>query len=315
MLALLLAVALGARPAPPDLLTTAEKTAFERTGRYDEAVRLCRAYERAFPRRARCFGFGTTPEGREMVALAASADGVTRPLAARAKGRPVVLFQGGIHAGEIDGKDAGFMVLRELLASPDGGPLAKVTAVFVPVVSPDGHERFRPNQRPNQRGPVETGWRTTAQNLNLNRDYAKADAPETRALLAMLSEWDPIAYADLHVTDGAQFEHDVAVLVEPRLGWAPSLRAEGAAISDALLARLEQDGHLPLDFYPSFAKDGDPESGFQRRPPPPRFAHGYWAARNRFGILLETHSWRTYRERVTATVDLCRALLALGAER
>src|SRR5512138_2353591 len=118
MLALLLAVALGARPAPPDLLTTAEKTAFERTGRYDEAVRLCRAYERAFQPRARCFSFGTTAEGRGLVARAASADGVVRPLAARARGRTGVPFQGGIHAGEIDRKDAGFRLLRELLASP-----------------------------------------------------------------------------------------------------------------------------------------------------------------------------------------------------
>jgi hypothetical protein len=227
----------------------------------------------------------------------------------------VVLFQGGIHAGEIDGKDAGFMVLREWLRSEDGGPLGKVTAVFVPVVNPDGHERFGPNQRPNQRGPAETGWRTTAQNLNLNRDYAKADAPEMRALLALLSEWDPIAYADLHVTDGAQFEHDVAVLVEPREGYDPSLRAEGKALSDALLARLATDGHLPLDFYPSFVDDGNPESGFARGVPPIRFGNGYWAARNRFGILLETHSWRPYAQRVKATADFLRALLGLAAER
>jgi hypothetical protein len=315
MLALGLALALAARPAAPDLATTAEKTAFERTGRYDEAERLCRALERAHPRRARCFTYGTTPEGRELVALAASADGVTRPLAARTKDRPVVLFQGGIHAGEIDGKDAGFLVLREWLAAPDGGPLARVTAVFVPVVNPDGHERFGTNQRPNQRGPAETGWRTTAQNLNLNRDYAKADAPEMRALLALLSEWDPIAYADLHVTDGAQFEHDLAVLVEPRDGYDPSLRAEGRAISDALLARLEASGHLPLDFYPAFVEDGRPESGFARGVPPIRFGNGYWAARNRFGILLETHSWRPYGERVKATADFLRALLGLAAER
>src|SRR5512133_3690225 len=162
MLAPLLALALAARPAAPDLRTTAERTGFEHTGRYDEAVRLCKELERAWPRRARCFSYGTTPEGRELVALAASADGVTRPLSARTKDRPVVLFQGGIHAGEIDGKDAGFMVLRELLASADGGPLAKVTAVFVPVVNPDGHERFGKNQRPNQRGPAESGWRPAA---------------------------------------------------------------------------------------------------------------------------------------------------------
>jgi Zinc carboxypeptidase len=312
MIAALLALALLARP---DLETTAERTAFERTGRYDEALRLCRELERAHPRRARCFTYGRTPEGRDLVALAASADGVVRPLQARAKDRPVILFQGGIHAGEIDGKDAGFMLLRELLASPGGGPLAKVTAVFLPVVNPDGHERFGPDQRPNQRGPVETGWRTTAQSLNMNRDYAKADAPETRALVALLSEWDPIVYADLHVTDGAKFEHDMAVLVEPSLGYDPSLRPEGLALSAALLARLEKDGHLPLDFYPAFVDDGNPESGFARGPPPPRFAHGYWAARNRFGILLETHSWRAYRERVKATLDFLRALLELGAER
>jgi len=315
MLATLLAVALAAAAARPDLATTAEKTAFERTGRYEEAVRLCRELERLHPRRARCFTYGKTPEGRELVALAASADGVVRPLQARAKDRPVILFQGGIHAGEMDGKDAGLILLRELLASADGGPLSKVTAVFVPVVNPDGHERFGPNQRPNQRGPAEAGWRTTAQNLNLNRDYMKADAPEMRALLALLSEWDPIVYADLHVTDGAKFEHDLAVLVEPSLGYDPALRQEGRAMSAALVARLEREGHLPLDFYPAFVEDGKPESGFARRPPPPRFGNGYWAARNRFGILLEAHSWRTYAERVRGTVDFVRALLDLGAER
>ena len=316
MLAPVLAIALAAaRPAAADLVTTAEKTGFERTGRYEEAVRLCRDFERMWPRRVRCFSYGTTPEGRELVALAASADGLTRPLAARKKDRPVVLFQGGIHAGEIDGKDAGYMVLRDWLASADGGPLATVTAVFVPVVSPDGHERFGPNQRPNQRGPAETGWRTTAQNLNLNRDYAKADAPEMRALLALLSEWDPIVYADLHVTDGARFEHDVSVIVEPRDGYDPFLRATGKAISETIIARLEKDGHLPLDFYPSFVDNKNPESGFARGAPPIRFGHGYWAARNRFGILLETHSWRPYAHRVKTTADFLRALMDLAAER
>ncbi|BDG03639.1 M14 family metallopeptidase [Anaeromyxobacter oryzae] len=314
MLPAALALALSVSAAP-DLLTTAERTAFERTGRYDEAVRLCRAYQKAFPGRARCFSFGTTPEGREMVALAASGDGVLDPAGARARGRPVVLFQGGIHAGEIDGKDAGFIVLRALLAAKGPSPLSKVTAVFVPVLNVDGHERFGPNNRPNQRGPAEAGWRTTAQNYNLNRDYVKADAPETRAILALLGAWDPIVYADLHVTDGAQFQHDVAVLVEPQLGYAEALRTEGKALSDALLARLSAAGHLPVDFYPSFVKEDDPASGFHRGVAPPRFGNDYWAARNRLGILLETHSWRRYGERVKTTADFLRALLDLAAER
>jgi hypothetical protein len=102
--------------AAPALETTGEKSAYLRTGRYDEAVKLCDAFAQAYPAKARCSRFGTTPEGRPMVALAVSEDGVLEPAAARRKNRPVVLLQGGIHAGEIDGKDAGFFVLREMLA-------------------------------------------------------------------------------------------------------------------------------------------------------------------------------------------------------
>jgi hypothetical protein len=308
--AALLSLSLG---AAPDLVTTAERTRFERTGRYDEVKRLCHALERAYPSRARCFAFGRTPEGRPMLALAASAGGGLTPRAARARKRTVVLFQGGIHAGEIDGKDAGFAVVRDLVASGDGGPLRDVTAVFVPVLNVDGHERFGPDQRPNQRGPAETGWRTTAQNLNLNRDYLKADAPETVAVLGLLSAWDPIVYADLHVTDGAKFQHDVAVLVAPRFGYAEALRPAGAALSDALLERLRAAGHLPLDFYPSLVTEDDPASGFAEGEPRPWFGHGYWAACNRLGILLETHSWRSYAERVATTAHFLRALLELAA--
>jgi hypothetical protein len=310
MLGTLLALALA---AAPDLTTTAEKTDFARTGRYEEAERLCHALAAAHPRRARCFEFGRTPEGRAMVALAASAGGGLSPEEARQGRRAVVLLQGSIHAGECDGKDAGLLVLRDLLASRDGGPLAKVTVVFVPVANVDGHERFGPNQRPNQRGPEEMGWRTTAQNYNLNRDYVKADAPEMQALLRLLDEWDPIVCADLHVTDGAQFQHDMSVTLEPRLGYAEALRPAGQGLSRALMERLTAAGHLPVDFYPMFRVGNDPTSGIASWAPPPRFGHGYWAARNRLGVLLETHSWRTYRERVRATADFLRALLDLAA--
>ena len=96
--------------------------------------------------------------------------------------------------------------------------------MFVPVFNVDGHERFGRWNRPNQVGPEEMGWRTTAQNLNLNRDYVKADAPEMQAMLRLLNEWDPILYVDLHVTDGAQFEHDVSYTVAPTLAGDDDLR-------------------------------------------------------------------------------------------
>ena len=100
--------------------------------------------------------------------------------------------------------------------------------LFVPVFNVDGHERFGAWNRPNQRGPVEMGWRVTAQNLNLNRDYAKVEAPEMRALLGLVNAWDPILYADLHVTDGAELREDLSVEVEPGHGWDLELGRTGA---------------------------------------------------------------------------------------
>ena len=296
--------------AGPILSTTADATSFESTGRYAEAVALCTNFQANWPRQVKCVRFGVTPEGRPMMALVVNGQGVLDPVTAKKRNLPVVLFQGGIHAGEIDGKDAGFWLLRDLLSGKTGaGVLNKVVAVFVPVFNVDGHERFGPNNRPNQRGPKEMGWRTTAQNLNLNRDYMKADAPEMAAMLTLLHTWDPIVYLDLHVTDGADFQPDVAVMMEPTTVGQPALRAVGAPLLDAVTASLKQRGHLPLTFYPSFEKEDDPTSGFARGIAPPRFSGAYWLQQQRLGVLVETHSWKPYGVRVKATYDVVLGFL------
>jgi len=287
-----------------DLTSTAERSGWKETGRYREAIALCGALAASYPDRARCQQFGTTPEGREMVALVMSARGLSPT-----PGRPVILVEAGIHAGEIEGKDAGFWLARDLLAGTAvPGLLDAVTVVFVPIFNVDGHERFGPNNRPNQRGPVEMGFRTTGAALNLNRDFVKADAPEMVAMLGLWQQWDPTLFIDLHTTDGAKFEHDVAVLVAPRGARSDGLDEAAATLSTALLARVTALGHLPLGFYPSFEQDDDPSSGFADGEAPPRFSHYYAAARNRLGILVETHSWRTYPERVKTTRDVLTAI-------
>ena len=317
-----LLIALSLPTAPPlpaastDLRTVAEESGFVRTGRYDEVIRLCDRFAESFPSQVRCQRFGMTPQGRPMVALVASADGTFEPDAIVRKGRPVVLAQGCIHAGEVDGKDAGLWLVRKLVTGEVlPGVLSKLTLVFVPVFNVDGHERFGPNQRPNQRGPVETGWRVNAQNLNLNRDYAKAETIEMQAMLGLLGRFDPLLYVDLHVTDGADFQPDVAVQIEPRLGGADTLRPIGSELSQRVLDELRRGGHLPVDFYPSFIRKDDPTSGFVAEVPPPRFSTGYWPRRNRFGVLVETHSWKPYDKRVKTTFDTLVALLRGIAER
>ena len=320
LVALVALVALAAGPAEAapaiDLTTTFETSGGARTGGYDEVLRLCGALPRAFPGRVRCLPLATTAEGRRLVALVASADGTLDGGAARRRRRPVVLVQGGIHAGEIDGKDAGLLFLRGLL---DGSAarrglvpadaLRGLTFVFVPVYNVDGHERRGRHNRPNQRGPEEMGFRTTAANLNLNRDYMKADAVETRALLGLLGDWDPILYVDLHVTDGAKFQHEVAVLVAPLAG-EPGLVSAAAALRREAGTTLAARGWRPItEFYPAFLRDEEPASGFAVGDPPPRFSNGYWSLRRRLATLVETHSWKEYPLRVRATVDTLGALV------
>jgi hypothetical protein len=306
----LLAVLLTQAP----LTTTAERSGWTRTGRYAEVESLCRDFPKAFPGKVRCETFGTTPEGRPMLALIASADGTLTPAANAKKGRPVVFFQGGIHSGEIDGKDAGFWLLRDVLAGKAApGVLGQVTAVFVPVFNIDGHERFGPNNRPNQVGPEEMGWRVTAQNLNLNRDYVKADAPETVALLTFLHAWNPVFYIDLHVTDGAKFEHDVSLTMEPLYSGPEPLRALGTKLRDELVTGLTAQGHLPVTFYPSFIQDDDPATGFIAGVAPPRFSQIYWSVHHRFGMLVETHSWKPYAHRVKTTRNVLEGSLKFVA--
>ncbi|MEO8011678.1 MAG: M14 family metallopeptidase, partial [Dokdonella sp.] len=298
--------------SPP--ITEAERSGFTLTGRYQEVTDLCASYASAYARTVRCVEFGRSPQGRPMHALIASTDSTLTPELARERKRPVLLVQGGIHAGEIDGKDAGFLALRELLEETAAkGALGKITLVFVPVFNVDGHERFDAWNRPNQRGPEKMGWRTTAQNLNLNRDYMKADAAEMQAMLALIGAWDPIVYADLHVTNGAQFEHDISINIEPLHSGDAALRKAGRTLRDALLGKLSAQGSLPLAFYPSFVTYDDPASGFEDGVAPPRFSHGYMPLRNRFGVLVETHSWKDYATRVRATRNTIIDLVELTA--
>ncbi|OON60021.1 peptidase M14 [Massilia sp. KIM] len=315
LLALLSAVPLSQAAVPAKLSTVSERSGFQATGRYDEVIALCSAFQKAYPRQVKCIDFGRTPEDRPMKALVVSNSGAFTPAAARGQGLPVTLIQGGIHAGEIDGKDAGFLALREVLEGRAAkGALDRQVLIFVPVFNVDGHERFGKWNRPNQRGPVEMGWRTTAQNYNLNRDYVKADAPEMQAMLGLVNAWDPLAYVDLHVTDGAKFQHDVSIQVEPVHTGDPEMRKLGLALRGNVIADIAKQGSMPQSYYMSFAQTDDPMSGFVDGASDPRFSTGYFPLRNRLTMLVETHSWKDYPTRVRVTRNTVISVLEQVAQ-
>ena len=253
-------------------MTVAEKSAWKKTGRYAETIDLCQRFEKIYPKFVKCVKFGTTPESRPMLALEVSSSQA-------AKDTPTVYFQGGIHAGEIEGKDAGFLFLRQLLRgeSPDVklSWLQGLRLIFVPVLNIDGHERFSANNRPNQNGPEEMGWRVTSQNLNLNRDWLKADSLEMRQLLQYLIPKNPILVIDLHTTDGADFQPNISAIVAPSLralAEPEPLRAAGERLQNQLVALLKKKGNLALPFYPDFIERDNPASGIEAIPSPPRFS-------------------------------------------
>jgi hypothetical protein len=295
------------------MTTVAEQSNFLQTGRLDEVEALSAAFAARWPEAVHSFVYGQSAEGRVMRALLVTRTGARTPQDLQRLGVPLLMWQGGIHPGESDGKDAGFIALRELLSEKAPHLLDQIAVLFVPAFNTDGHERVGRWNRPNQNGPEITGWRTTAQNVNLNRDYTKAMMPEMHAMLRLIDEWDPLICADLHVTDGADFEPDISLQVEPINQGAPSLRASGVAMRDQLIDKLAAQGSLPLPFYPDFATTDDPSSGFVLTVYSPRFSTGYFPQRNRFTVLVETHSWKPYEHRVRLTRNTIVGLAELTA--
>jgi len=296
-------------------ITPAEKSGFTRTPSYDETQAWLQGLVAASPE-LRLVPLGTSPEGRPIWMVVASRERAFRPQTLHAAGKPTLLVQAGIHAGEIDGKDAGLMLLRDLTArGTKRGLLDQANLLFVPILNVDGHERASPFGRVNQRGPAEVGWRTNARNLNLNRDYAKLDAPETRAIVRALDEWDPELYLDIHVTDGFDYQYDVTFSSNGPGGYSPAI---AGWLEKALFPALRRDllamGHVPGSLvWP--ATEDRLEDGLAPFIATPRLAHGYGDARHLPSVLVESHSLKPYRQRVLGAYVLMQsALTLLGRE-
>jgi murein tripeptide amidase MpaA len=256
--------------------------------------------------------FGVSPEGRPIYAVIASRDRATLD-----PSKPVLLAQAGIHPGEIDGKDAGMMLLRDIAFGDKGGLIDRVNLVLIPILSVDGHERASAYSRPNQRGPRIQGWRNTATNQNLNRDFLKLDQPEMRALRAFMNRLDPDLYLDIHVTDGMDYQYDITFGFNGEDGVYSRSPAISEWLNDrfkpAINAALEGHGHIPGPLV--FGVDGDnPRAGLSDGGLGERFSNGWGAAAHVPTVLIENHSLKPYEQRVLGTYVLIEASLRLLAE-
>jgi murein tripeptide amidase MpaA len=281
-------------------ITPAEKSEFRLTPSYDDTVewlrKLCAAASEL-----KMISLGKSPEGREIWMVVASREKLFTPEALRKTGKVTVFAQAGIHSGEIDGKDAGLMLLRDMTVHGTKRDLLEhANFLFVPIFNVDGHERTSRFSRVNQRGPERSGWRTNSKNLNLNRDYTKVDTPEMEAMIQALNAWQPDLYLDLHVTDGADFQYDVTFGSNGEGGHSPAIASwMEKTFNPAVTKDLIGMGHIPGPVeVANWIDPLDLSKGIRVWMADPRFSNGYGDVRHLPTILIEDHSLKPYDQRV-----------------
>jgi hypothetical protein len=287
-----------------------ERSGFTETPRYEQTIDFSKKLAGASPLISYQV-FGKSPQGRDLPLLILDKDGFSTPEEVNRSGKLKILVQACVHAGEPEGKDAGLALFRDIAVNHKELDLDHITVLLIPIFNVDGHERFTHYSRINQNGPAEAGWRTTATNLNLNRDYLKADAPEMQAWLKLYCQWDPDIFIDCHTTDGADYQYPITMEYD---GFCHQLLNQWLSMTLApkLIEAMEMSG-FPLFNYVAFRKWHDPRSGLVGQVPGPRFSTGYVAARNRFALLIETHMLKDYKTRVLATYALLENTLSVVA--
>jgi len=279
-----------------------EKSGYTATPHYEETMEYFRMLDNNSSS-AKLITFGISPQNRELKCLVVWKDSDFDPASVKNKNKPVIMMINGIHSGEIEGKDASMLLLREILITKEKESLLdSLILLVIPIFSVDAHENMSKYNRINQNGPVEMGWRTTSQNYNLNRDWLKADATEMQAMLRLIAEWQPDFIIDSHTTDGADYQYTVTYSVEK---FKNIFVKTAAWISGKYIPYLEdgvnQKGFLiyPYIYFRNWAEGY--EGGIIDWAATPRFSTGYAALLNRPSLLIETHMLKPYKDRVFAT--------------
>ncbi|MFZ0662463.1 MAG: M14 family metallopeptidase [Acidobacteriaceae bacterium] len=302
------------QPQNTNWQTPAEASNYQTTPDYAATMAYLRRIAAAAPTEVKIEPYGTSGEGRELNIVIASKDGDFDPARIHAAHRPIVLVQNTIHAGEMDGKDACLALLRDMVITRSQAALLdNAVFIFIPIYNADGFARLSPYNRINQNGPEDMGWRGNGTNLNLNRDYLKADAPATRAFLKMFHHWLPDFYVDDHVTDGADFQYDVTFSIDdgPNV-YGPTAKWIDNVVKPTLVKDVDAvPGHLAFPHYITLIDDTDPAKGLDYFAFPPRFSNGYAILENRPGMLVEMHMLKDYKTRIAGNYALLRALMEI----
>lgn len=307
----------GQAAGAPELLTRAEATRYRETTRYEEVMAFARRVAEASPR-IHLTTYGYTFQGRPLPLLVVGDVEGADAESVRASGKTRIYLQGGIHAGEIAGKEALLILLRELARGEHQAWSDSLVLLVAPLFNADGNERVELGNRRRQHGPVGgMGTRTNAMGLDLNRDQMKLDAPESRSLVRLYSLYDPHLSVDLHTTNGTRHAY--------HLTYAPPLNPNTPGQVDEFLREVwlpevtegvrEKHGWEMYFFGDAYQPRGATEVGWYTFDPRPRFVSNYIGLRNRFGILGEAFAYATFHDRIWASYRFVEEIVDFAHRR
>ncbi len=310
LLLLLLCLPL-ALPAQGNLLTVAEASDYARTSLYGDVVEFVQRLQRQ-SELVSVLPLATSTEGRMIPLVVLSRERLSRPRDLALYGKPAVLVMANIHAGEVEGKEASLMLIRDIALGRLPGLLDTQVLLFIPIFNADGNEKLGRNRR--DLGPELAGVRYNGQNLDLNRDYMKLESPEVRALVRLFDSWDPVLVVDMHTTNGSQHRHPVTYSTQLNPNGDPVLadymwRQLFPAVARALKAEHGFDS-VP---YGNFVDRQHPEKGWENDALEARYGSNYVGLRNRFSILDENYSYADFKTRVLASRAFVASILAYTA--
>lgn len=254
---------------------------------------------------------GPTDAGLPLHLVLVSADRDFNPASLKKKNKTIILVNNGIHPGEPDGIDASMLLARNVVQGKFKLP-ANVVIAFIPVYNIGGALNRSPHYRIDQDGPTEKGFRGNSQNLDLNRDFIKADSKEALSFAQIFRFLDPDIFIDNHVSNGADYQHVMTLLTSQhnKLGGEPG-RFLNEVFEPALYESMKAKGY---DLVPYVNHYGDtPEKGWSQYWDGPRYSSGYATLWSTFAFVPETHMLKPYAQRVDATQKLMESFIQFAS--
>ncbi|MFC0518876.1 M14 family zinc carboxypeptidase [Mucilaginibacter angelicae] len=296
------------------LSAKAQLTPFEQskdknyTATYVQVIDYYQKLNKLYPQQMKLINYGTTDVGKPLTLVVLSKDKLFDPVVIKKQNKRVLLINNGIHPGEPEGIDASMMLVRDMLKN---NTLPKdVVICLIALYNIDGNLN-RGLSRVSQNGPSAYGFRGNYRNLDLNRDFIKADSRNALAFTQILTTWKPEIFLDNHTSDGADYQY-VMTLIETQKEKQNPILADYTTktLTPYLYSKMKKSGYEMIPY--GAGEEGLPDSGIVSFLETPRFATGFTAQHNIISYITETHMLKPFDKRVYATYDFMQHLIDIN---